>query len=514
MTRRFLLLAWLVAFGLGLFRAGATATPSNEPASPPTDGTLGALAAIAGRGMLASHTYEFLAELSDDVGARVTASPQAAQAIAWGLAKMENIGLENVHAEKWQISHGWTRVSADAEMVAPMRHRLMVDSMGWVASTPAEGVEADLVVVNAYDLKDEVKQNQAKWAGKILLVVQRGQAAENRLDSFAAFGPFLRAAYDSHALAVIGGQGGSKSAGLHLTHTGALGFDSYYDIPVVSIAAEDQELLERFLERGKTVRVKMNVQNRVTPGPAESANVIGEIRGREHPEQIVVVGGHLDSWDLAQGSTDDGTGVSATLGAAEAIAGSGFRPRRTIRFVLFTGEEQGLLGSHAYVKMHQKEIPNHVAAVILDSGQGPVNSLELGGRYDLIPAVRKFAETLRAFGDVDVNDKTSFGTDSGSFILAGLPGINMGQDSPEYRYTHHSAADTLDKVKPEILIRDATVMALTSFWIADRPERLASPWPPKKSARMLADKKQDSFLKALGLWPFGNLGGEADAGDP
>jgi carboxypeptidase Q len=164
--------------------------------------------------------------------------------------------------------------------------------------------------------------------------------------------------------------------------------------------------------------------------------------------------------------------------------------------------------------MHQKEIPNHVAAVVLDSGQGPVNSLELGGREDLIPAMKKFAETVRAFGDVDVNDKISFGTDSGPFILAGLPGINMGQDSPEYRYTHHSAADTLDKVKAEILIRDATVMALTSFWIADRPERLASPWPPGKTARMLEDKKQDGFLKAVGMWPFGNLGSEAEAREP
>jgi len=279
---------------------------------------------------------------------------------------------------------------------------------------------------------------------------------------------------------------------------------------VVSMTAEDQSQLERFLDQGKTVRLKLNVQNRVTSGPMDSANVVGEIRGTEYPEQVVVVGGHLDSWDLAQGATDDGCGVATTLGAAEAIAASGFKPKRTIRFVLFTGEEQGLLGSLAYTKTHKSEMANHVAAVILDNGQGPVVSLNLGGRKDLVPAVEKFADSVKSFGELKVDDRAVFGTDAGPFVLAGLPGINMGQDSPEYRYTHHSVVDTFDKVKPDLLTRDATLVALTSFWIASRPERLASPWPPEKTAKMLVEKKQDKFLKAIGLWSFGDLGKEAE----
>jgi hypothetical protein len=130
----------------------------------------------------------------------------------------------------------------------------------------------------------------------------------------------------------------------------------------------------------------------------------------------------------------------------------------------------------------------------------------MGGRDDLIPAMKKFTDSAKAFGDLDVDDNTVFGTDAGPFILAGLPGINLGQDSPEYKYTHHSAVDTFDKVKPDLLIRDATIMGLTAFWIADRPERLASPWPPEKTAEMLTKKHNDVFLKALGLWPFGDLG--------
>jgi Zn-dependent M28 family amino/carboxypeptidase len=327
--------------------------------------------------------------------------------------------------------------------------------------------------------------------------------------NFARFGEFLKKAHEAHAVAIIGGQGGSFATGMHLTHTGAMGFDTYYEIPVVSMIAEDQMQLDRFLDQGKMVRLQINVQNKVSSGPVDTANVVGEIRGSEHPEQVIVVGGHLDSWDLADGATDDGCGVATTLGAAKAIKLSGFKPRRTIRFVLFTGEEQGLLGSLAYTKTHKDEMANHVAAVILDNGQGPVVRLNLGGHDDLVPAVKKFAEAVKGFGEVEVDDRTVFGTDAGPFILAGLPGINMGQDSPEYKYTHHSAVDTFDKVKADMMVRDSTMMALTSFWIADRPERLASPWPAEKTAKMLVEKHEDQALKAFGIWPFGDLGKDA-----
>jgi carboxypeptidase Q len=474
------------------------------------DGTGKALTAIAGAGTMQPRAFDYLTELSDDIGARVTGSPAAGQAVDWGVTTMKAIGLENVHAEPWKLSHGWTRISAEAELVAPIHRRLMVDSLGWVGSTAPGGVEADVIAVNANQLPEELKNNSANWRGKVLLMVQRGDAPKDRMEAFAKFGDFLKAAHNTGAVAVIGGQGGRKATGMHLTHTGALGFDAYYEIPVVSMAAEDQEQLERYLDRGKTARIKINVQNRVTDGQVNSANVIGEIRGTQNPEQIVVVGGHLDSWDLASGSTDNGAGTTVTLGAADAIVKSGFKPKRTIRFVLFTGEEEGLLGSLAYVKAHQNEMTNHVAALVLDSGQGPVIGLQMGGHEDLIPTVKKFASSLQAFGKLDVDNEVEFGTDTGPFTLAGLPGINLNQDSPDYRYTHHSAVDTLDKVQPDILDRNATVMALAAFWIADRPERLASPWPQEKTAKMLVDQHQDGILKAFGLWPFGNMGSETE----
>jgi carboxypeptidase Q len=473
-------------------------------------GTEKALTAIAGAGTMQPRAFEYLTQLSDDIGARVTGSPAAGQAVIWGVATMKAIGLENVHAEPWKISHGWTRLSADAELVSPIHRRLMVDSMGWVGSTAPGGVEADVIAVNANALSDELKNNAGNWRDKVLLIVQKGEAPKDRMEAFAKFGDFLKAAHQAGALAVIGGQGGRKATGLHLTHTGALGFDAYYPIPVVSMAAEDQDQLERYFERGILPRVKINVQNRVSDGQVDSANVVGEIRGTQNPEQIVVAGGHLDSWDLASGSTDNGAGATVTLGAADAIIKSGFKPKRTIRFVLFTGEEEGLLGSLAYVKTHQNEMANHLAALVLDSGQGPVIGFQMGGHDDLIPIVQQFASSLQAFGKLEVDNEVEFGTDTGPFILAGLPGINLDQDSPDYKYTHHSAVDTLDKVQPDILDRDATVMALAAFWIADRPERLASPWPQERTARMLIDQHQDTILKAFGLWPFGNMGSEPE----
>ena len=474
------------------------------------DGTLKALTAIAGTGQMQPRAFEFLTELSDDIGARVTGSPSAAQAVDWGVAKMKEIGLENVHTEGWKISHGWTRGSAEAELISPIRRRLMVDALGWVGSTAPGGVEADVVAVNAYQLSDELKNNSASWRGKILLVIQKGEAPKDRMAAFAKFGDFLKAAHAAGAVAVIGGQGGRKATGMHLTHTGALGFDTYYDIPVVSMAAEDQEQLERYLERGKTPRLKINVQNQVTSGPVDSANVVGDIRGSQYPEQIIVVGGHLDSWDLASGSTDNGAGTTVTLGAAAAIMKSGYKPKRTIRFVLFTGEEQGLLGSLAYVKAHQNEMSNYVATLVLDAGQGAVTGFQMGGHDELIPVMQKFAGTLQAFGKLDVDNEVEFGTDTGPFTLAGIPAINLNQDTTEYKYSHHSAVDTLDKVQPDILDRNASIMALAAFWIADRPERFATPWPAEKTAKMLVDQHQDGMLKLFGLWPFGDLGSEPE----
>ena len=500
--------ASLSLMGLPLCAENRTA-----PKGPDEDGTKPALVRIAGEGLLNSHAFGFLTELSDDIGGRVTGSPADRKAEEWGVAKMKSLGLENVHTEQYTIWRGWTRGTAEGEIIAPVRHRLHIDALGWTGSTPSGGAEGAVVAVNMFDVEDEIK-NISRLKGKIALITARGQPTQSEVNLFARFGDFLRAAGGAGVLAVIGGQAGGKSSGMNLTHTGILGFNADFAVPVVSMTAEDQGLLERFLDRGITPHARFNVQNTFTSGPVETANVIGEIRGSEHPEQVLVVGAHLDSWDLAAGTTDNGSGVATTLGAAEAIMRSGQRPRRTIRFVLFTGEEQGLDGSFAYVRQHKAEMANHLGDLILDFGQGPVKGFQLGGRGDLVELFQPFVNSLSNFQSLQVDDKVESGTDTLPFSMAGLPGINMLQDTSDYRYTHHSAADALEAQKADVLTHNATLMALAAFWIADRPERFASPWPAERTARMLRAQHQYEELKAFNLWPFGDLGGEEKKENP
>jgi carboxypeptidase Q len=492
-----------------LAATSASAAPRQTPAA---DSTKSALVQIAGHATMDSRAFEYLTELSDNIGSRVTGTPEAQKAIDWSLDQMKSIGLQNVHAEKWTLWKGWTRGSAQADMLAPLHRPLAVSAMGWTGSTAAGGVDADVAVANLFDLENEMK-NASRFRGKIVYVTAQGKPQQNFWTLFGEYPKFLERLHQAGAVAVIGGDFGFKPEGMHLTHTGILGFDVAIEIPVVSMDREDESQIERYLAQGKPVRLHFNIQNQFTGGPVESANVVGEIVGREHPEQIVVVSGHLDSWDLSEGTTDNGVGVAAVLAAADAIAKSGARPRATLRFVLWTGEEQGLDGSRAYIRQHAAEIKNHIAAFVLDNGQGPIKEFQLGGRSDLMHSFEAFADSLENLRDIKVTTELELESDTAPFILAGLPGINLNQDSPEYKYTHHSEADALEAVKPDVLTQDATIMALTAFWIADRPERFASPWPPEKTAAMLRETGNFEKVSAFGLWTFGDMGQNPESND-
>ncbi|HVA64907.1 MAG TPA: M20/M25/M40 family metallo-hydrolase [Terriglobales bacterium] len=476
---------------LGLAGAGAAQAPADAAA----------LAAVAGQALMQSQANPDLQQLSDTIGGRVTGSPQAQAAIAWALAKMKAMGLKHVHAEPWTMDHGWTRGKAAIELTAPVRRTLHGDSMGWVGSTPAGGVEAELVEVNSCQLPQETQAHAGAWRGKALLLRPQGPRPKNPISTFVQMAAFLKAAHQAGAVAVFAGQGAGASAGMNLTHTGVVGFNTVFEIPVVNLTAEDQLLLERLLDLhgGAAVRLHVDVENHVS-GPTPSANVMGDIPGREDPQQIVVIGGHLDSWDLSSGATDDGTGAVAALAAAQAIVASGERPRRTVRVVLFTGEEQGLLGSLAYVQTHQNEMANHVAALILDEGQGPISALQVGGHDDVMPALEPLVHTLTAFGVPKINDDSSFDTDSGPFILAGVAGINLSQDSPAYAFTHHSVVDTFDHVLPDVLVRNAAELGVMAYYVADLPQRLGPTWTPAQVEAKLKAQHLEEELRAFGLW--------------
>lgn len=227
-----------------------------------------------------------------------------------------------------------------------------------------------------------------------------------------------------------------------------------------------------------------------------------DLPGTEHPEQLVIVGAHLDSWDLGTGAIDDGFGAAAVLAAAETLLRSNAESKRTIRFVLFTGEEQGLLGSRAYLAAHQQELANVICAFALDWGQGPITKIPLAGHSEFRSALEQFTAAVADFQKLEVTPGYLFATDAYSFTFAGLAGIAPFQESPDYSLEGHSAADTLDKVDPGTLARDSGLLALMSFWVADYPARLGELWPAGKTAETLERDNQKPMLDALGFWPF------------
>lgn len=447
-----------------------------------------------------SKAYTYVKELSDTVGPRLTGSQAAAGACEWAAKTMKRSGLSNVHLEPWTLSHGWERGHAFAHLTSPFNLTLDVVSYGWTGSTPAAGTSADVIAVNSDLIADEIAQHARLWKNKVLFLTPLGPK-HNPLRSYSQLGTLLNAAAKAKAIAVMYPTG---RPGIMLPHTGPAVFhDAYIPIPVLDLPTEQDRLLQRLLAANKHLRLKLDIQNTVTTGPAMCANVVGEIPGREHPEEIVVVGAHLDSWDLGTGSIDDGFGVATVLGVADAILFQHIRPRRTIRFVLFTGEEEGLLGSLQYVRAHAADLRNMACAFVMDWGGGPITKLPLAGHTELEPAFTHFTQLLDDVAKISVDHTYLSFTDGYAFTLAGIAGIAPLQDSPNYVSVGHSAADTLDKVNAKNLVLDTAILADAAYWVANYPAPLTFQWSPQKTMNTLTRDNQKTLLELFGLWKFG-----------
>ena len=442
--------------------------------------------------------YPLLKVLTDEIGPRLTGSPPDSRAQQWALKEMRSIGLSNVRGEAWQLERGWRRGYARAQLVIPFHLDLAVASYGWSGSTPNGGAEADVVLVDSTALELEAQEHSANWPGKILLLTPKDPKHFDLFKSMSDLPAFLAAAASAHAIAIINGD---PRPGILLPHTGPIGLPFHRtDLVVLDMASEQRDLIARTLQLGKASRVKIDVQNEFTRGAVPSRNIVGEIPGSDYPEQVVVLAAHLDSWDLGTGAVDDGFGVAAVLGSAKAILSAGIKPKRTIRFILFTGEEQGLLGSRAYLKQHQAEVRNFVCAVVLDWGSGPITGFPLAGHDEFAAPMQELFRSSKALASVTTSPGYLTFTDAYSFTLAGIPGIAPLQDSPNYTMVGHSAADTLDKVNESTLNQDTAMMASMAIWIADYPIRIGSVWSPEQTSQSLQEQRRS--LQLLGLWPF------------
>jgi len=404
--------------------------------------------------------YEKLVYLCDRIGNRLSGSPTLGKAIAWAKAEMTRDGLVNVSSPKVMVPH-WVRGQESAAIIAPIERPLTMLGLGLSVGTAAGQITAEVVV--AHDFAELDRLGKAKVEGKIVLFNEAWEGY-GRTVQYRSRGPSAVAKLGALGMLIRSVTGLS----LQSPHTGALSYeDGVPKVPAAAITVEDAQLIDRLIERGQTVKVRLQMSAQMLPD-AESANVIGEIRGSEKPEEIVVIGGHIDSWDVGQGAQDDGSGIVTAMQAAALIHKLGLKPKRTIRVVLFTNEENGSRGGKAYREMIGDQIKNHVAAIEMDGGAEKLTGYGMDKRVlDRLKVVEKLLAPLGA----DKFTEGGGGADIGPLLHDGVPGLAPITGGGHYFDWHHTQSDTVDKINPQELREHVGAMAVMAFILADMPER-------------------------------------------
>jgi carboxypeptidase Q len=426
--------------------------------------------------------------LSDIIGARLTGSSQQRAASDWVEQQFRQYGLTNVHQEKWTVAHSWTRGNAEAQLIGPVSRRLTIVSAGWSPSTAGE-VQGPVVYVSA-NSPAELDAYKARLVGAIVILEQphtvvRPYQTGHPVIQFPILPPHrepspngvptepfskvrTRFFKEQGVLALLRDSANPYNL-MRMSNASAGDYEPGL-IPTAFLSHEDYALLWRLLPRGE-VRLKLSIDNSFSSEPAETSNTIAEIRGSEKPNEIVILGAHIDSWDLASGSTDNGTGVVTVLEAARAL--SKLHPKRTVRFVLFSGEEQGEVGSAKYVSQHKQEAPYISAVLVNDTGTGPILTIGVHENYSDIEAVHKIlAPVASDLHLVEPKLSRTFGSDYAAFNEIGVPGFSCIGDAPDYDEMQHTQSDTFDKVSESGLMQSAQVMAVWAFNTAQYPTLL------------------------------------------
>lgn len=460
------------AAGALVLLAGLAAAGARAAALEVTPELVATSRALAGEIVAGGSSFETLRELADGIGPRLSGSEGYERAVQWAIDHFRRAGVDDVHVEPVTLAHGWQRGTASAELVAPQRRALHVTAFGWSPPTPAGGLRAPVVALR--DITDAAIA-EAGVRGAIVLLdravltgpapFQRNgpedyarQARYERLDRILAAAGARAALVFAKTPNQVLRTSDPESGGVALA------------LPMGSIGHEDGLLLRRRLELGAAT-VELHFET-VISGPVTIPNVIAQIRGRELPDEVVMLGAHLDSWDLGTGAQDNGSGCAEVLEVARAIAALPRHPRRTLRFALWASEEQGLNGSVAYVRAHAGEMKQIVAYLNSDTGAGRPTGWSVNGREDVAAAIAPLTPLLRALSGTTITNDLSFDTDTGPFLVAGVPVLELGVVEDEYdTLVHHKPADTLDKVDPRDLAAGAAVLAITAHALAEVPQR-------------------------------------------
>jgi carboxypeptidase Q len=489
----FLLLT--ILFSAPIFLA-AQSSATSDPSSVSPE-TRDAARQLIGDTIMNGKAYEYDGHLADLIGPRLTGSANYMRAAEWLVEEFKALGLSNVHTEDWTIPATWEPDGpASGQIVKPVEHRLHIYSLGWSPSTPPGGISGEAVYIQSF-LPDALDAQKTKLAGAIALVDHSSFGEHASIDKILAGFDHLRSLSPS-AIVMVGIANGAESL-VAPTAGGELS-----TIPEAQIGMEDFLLVKRLLDRGP-VSMQFSYTNRIRKD-VKVPNVVAEIPGRELPNEVVIIGAHLDSWQPGTGAQDNGTGVAGVLEVARAIKALNRPPRRTIRFVLFGGEEEGLLGSAAYVRQHLADLPKIDAALITDTGSGAANGWYLMGRDDEKDAVTALKPLLSGLGADGIMSETEhiFSSDHGPFDVFGVPTLVLSNDMEKYPALHHKASDTFDSVVAKDLTQGAAVIAVTSYAIADSKTSFASHLSPAEVQTMLQKGGQlDSYnyLKKIGDLP-------------
>ena len=431
-----------------------------------------------------SEAYEITAHLADKIGPRLSGSRNAARAVDWTTSKFNEWGID-VRQERVMVPQ-WVRGAERGRLVSHSNQKIVLTALGGSVATTADGITADVVEVGSYEELDRLGRKGV--AGKIVLynmpmdmdLVRAGEPFEAYSKAVVFRGGGADRASQLGAVAALVRSVGSAT---HRTpHTGSLRYESKVKkIPAAAVTAEDAMLIERLLARGERVRMHLTLTPRTLPDVA-SANVVAEIRGRENPDEIVLIGGHLDSWDLGTGAIDNASGVSMVMDTMRMFRQLGLQPRRTVRAVLYMNEENGLRGAKAYANDHASELAKHVAAI--ESDGGATNPLGFRttlseGEHDafvgpLLPALARLDATRFVPSEYS-------GADTSPLVDAGVPGFGLITDGRHYFDYHHTAADTLDKIDRDELSRATAAFAVLTWMLAEGIDAPPRGEPRKKA---------------------------------
>jgi carboxypeptidase Q len=482
--------------------AGAGASAITAPiASPvvadagsraPSNETVTIAQRIAGSVLVGGQTLDSLRDLTDGIGPRLTGSAQLARAAAWGVDRFHAAGLASAAIESFPLPATWSRRPTVARVVAPEERAITSAALGWMPPTPPQGIRGELVRVTDLSLAGQ-KAAGERFRGKILIFDRDAfKSLDKKLDRAVAMKGL--ADKGASAIVLIGGRDNDV-----LGVTTLAGLDLVGALPAITIGKEDGAWIVRQLEKGP-VTLELTDESPLG-GAAEAPDVVAEIRGRERPEEWLLVGAHLDSWDLATGAQDNGSGVVEVLEAARAINATGTPPRRSIRFALWGGEEEGLFGSRAYAARHAAELDRLVFVLNSDHGAGAPKGWNLDGREDLVDTFKSFADPfLAGLGATGVATEMTCDTDHCPFMLAGVPTANLDVEWAHYMDVHHTPGDTFEKVSSGSLASAAAILAVTAYAIADAPDRFAKRLDHAAVAKNLKKAGLADELASGGYW--------------